>query len=40
MQNLNEVLNPDTADLIRDFIIVLFGFVIRFIEKKNMKKHG
>jgi hypothetical protein len=35
MQNL---FNPDKADLIREAIIVITGFVIRWLELRKLKK--
>lgn len=33
-----ELINPSTADLIRETIIVVFGLVIRFFELKKRKE--
>jgi hypothetical protein len=32
-----EILNPDTADLIRETLIVIVGLVVRFFELRNRK---
>jgi hypothetical protein len=37
MQNL---FNPDKADLIREAIIVITGFVIRWLELRKLKKQN
>lgn len=33
-----ELINPSTADLIRETIIVVFGLVIRFFELRKRNK--
>jgi len=35
---MQEFLNPDKADLIRETILVLFGIVLRWIELRKLKK--
>jgi hypothetical protein len=35
-----QIFNPDTADLIRESILVLFGLILRFLELKKRKKNG
>jgi len=32
-----EILNPDTADLIRETLIIIFGLVVRFFELRKRK---
>lgn len=33
-----QIFNPDKADLIREAIIVITGFVIRWLELRKLKK--
>jgi hypothetical protein len=35
---MENFLNPDKADLIRETILVLFGIIFRWIELKKLKK--
>jgi hypothetical protein len=35
---MQEFLNPDKADLIRETILVLFGIIFRWIELRKLKK--
>ena len=35
---MQEFLNPDKHDLIRETFLVIFGLVIRWIEIRKMKK--
>ena len=35
---MENFLNPDKADLIRETILVLFGIVLRWIELRKLKK--
>jgi hypothetical protein len=37
MENL---LNPDRADLIRETILILFGIIARYFELRKIKKHN
>jgi hypothetical protein len=36
---MENFLNPDKADLIRETILVLFGIVLRWIELRKLKKN-
>lgn len=35
---MENFLNPDKADLIRETILILFGLIARFIELRKIKK--
>lgn len=35
---MENFLNPDKADLIRETILILFGIIFRWIELKKLKK--
>jgi hypothetical protein len=35
---MQEFLNPDKADLIRETFLVLFGIVLRWIELRKLKR--
>lgn len=37
---MQELLNPDKHDLIRETFLVIFGLVIRWIEIRKMKKEN
>lgn len=37
---MEKILQPDQWDLIREAAIVLVGFIIRFLEKRKMKKEN
>lgn len=36
---MENFLNPDKADLIRETILVLFGIIFRWIELRKIKKN-
>jgi len=35
-----ELTQPDNADLFRETIIVIIGLIIRWIEKRKLKRNG
>ena len=35
-----ELTQPDNADLLRETIIVIIGLIIRWIEKRKLKRDG
>ncbi len=35
---MQEFINPDKADLIRETILILFGIIVRWIELRKLKK--
>ena len=37
---MEKILQPDQWDIIREAAIVLVGFIIRFLEKRKMKKEN
>ena len=36
---MSEFIEPDKFDLIRETLIIIIGFVIRYLEKKKLKKN-
>ena len=37
---MQEIIQPDNIDLIRETIIIIVGLIIRWFEKKKMKNDG
>lgn len=37
---MQEIIQPDNIDLIRETIIIIVGLIIRWFEKKKMKNNG
>ena len=36
---MSEFIEPDKVDLIRETLIIIIGFIIRYFEKKKLKKN-
>jgi len=37
---MNEFLEPSNADLLRELLLVVFGVLFRYFEKRKMKKNN